>query len=392
MAEGMERPPPLTGAEVPHPNDSRRTDFTTLPVIWNGLAERRLREHVLLARSWRDKNAGPRPKRYNGAWDDLCRVAAGIVEAREVPSSLRYVFYRLVTLDLLVNDLSDYNQLTSASAKARREGWFPRLVDHNREIHRPAAYGSLGEQLHAESERMIDRDAGQPYAIFVAVEKATVAESVKSWMEPYGIPVIVLRGYASQTLIDQVGEDVSEEMDVEVAEVAGDVLGMLGTESRPSVLLTIGDFDASGDHLMRLFVERTNCWEKVISVGVTFEQARDLPQAPAKKTDTRIAKFVERYWPEEYNRLLHDMRDRTQAQKVAKLAEVACQVEVEALEAAATADNPEPLRAHLLDALADYWDREVAQAQLVRERRNQRILRALAAAPEDDLAGWLGVA
>jgi len=91
----------------------------------NGLAERRLREHVVLARSWHTKNAGPRPKRYNGAWDDLCDIGARIVEAREVPSSLRYVFYRLVTLDLLQNTDSEYSALSDNTARARRQGSVP---------------------------------------------------------------------------------------------------------------------------------------------------------------------------------------------------------------------------------------------------------------------------
>lgn len=357
------------------------------PVIWDGLAERRLREHIQLVRSWQAKNVGRRPKRYDGSWDDLCHIAAAIVESRGVPSSPRYVFYRLVTLDLLANSDSEYGALATHSARARREGWFPRLVDHNRGIERPGAYGSLAEQLKAEAGRMIDRDAGQPYALFVAVEKAAVVESVKAWVEPYGLPVISLRGYASQTLVDEVGDDVEEELD----EVADDVLDVLRTERRPSVLLTIGDFDASGDHLMRLFVERTNCWEKVINVGVTFEQAQHLLQAPAKKTDTRMSGFVERYWPDDYHRLLRDMRDRTPQQRAAKLAEVACQVEVEALEAAATDDDPEPLRSLLVDAISAFWDQDAADVQLRRERRNQTILRALAAKPVDELAGWLGV-
>ncbi len=357
----------------------------------SAVALRRLQEHVTLARSWHGKNgaAGPRPKRFNGAWDHICQVAADIVLEREVPSSLRYVFYRLVVMDVLQNSLSDYTALATNTAQARRDGWFPRLVDHNREIHREPTYATLAEQLWEESERMLDRDGGQPYATYVAVEKQTVAESVKHWLRPYGIPIIVLRGYASQTLIDEVGDDASEEADLEVAEIAADVLGVARTEGRPLVLLTIGDFDASGDHLMRLFVERTDCWYKVVKVGVTFDQAQRLPQAPAKKTDTRIAGFVERYWPDDYRRLVWDMRDRTPLQRATRLAEVACQVEVEALEAAATNTDPEPLRTLLLDALTPYWDNDVHQEQIAKEKRNQRLLRGIAARSEDEIEAWL---
>jgi hypothetical protein len=83
------------------------------------------------------------------------------------------------------------------------------------------------------------------------------------------------------------------------------------------------------------------------------------------------------------------MRDRTPQQRAAKLAEVACQVEVEALEAAATDDDPEPLRTLLQKALARYWDDEAAQAQIAKERRLQRTLRQLAERSEDEIDQWL---
>jgi hypothetical protein len=147
-----------------------------------GISVRRLREHVDLSRSWHAKNVGRRPKRYNGAWDDICQIAAHLVDARAVPSSLRYVFYRLVTLGILENSLSEYTALATSTAAARRAGWFPRLVDHNREIWRPWSWDSLNEALTYSADRPIDRDRGQPYAIFVPVDKATVAESVKHWL------------------------------------------------------------------------------------------------------------------------------------------------------------------------------------------------------------------
>lgn len=353
---------------------------------------KRLQEHVVLTRSYHAKNGngrGPKPKRYNGAWQDICQLAAQIVRDREVPSSLRYVFYRLVTQHVLLNSLSDYTALATNTAKARREGTFPRMVDHNREIYRPGCYESLSDQLKSECSRMIDRDVGQPYGIFVAVEKMTVAESVKHWLRPYCIPTIILRGYASQTLIDEVTDDAMEEAEAEVSEMAADVLGMARTDERPLVLLTIGDFDASGDHLMRLFVERTDCWETVIQVGVTSEQATTLEQAPAKAKDTRLEGFVRRYWPERYAELQRDMRDRTQEEKIQKYADTACQVEVEALEANATLEDPEPLRTLLMEALAPFWDDDVAEEQKVKERRMQSILRRLADRSEDDIESWL---
>lgn len=98
---------------------------------------------------------------------------------------------------------------------------------------------------------------------------------------------------------------------------------------------------------------------------------------------------MEKYWPEDYYRLMHDMRDRTPLQRAAKLAEVACQVEVEALEAAATDDDPEPLRTLLLEALSPYWDEDVHREQIAKEARSQLILRGLADRTADEIEQWL---
>lgn len=336
-------------------------------------------------------------RRYHGAWDDICEIGAEIVEARltesGVRSSLRYVFYRLVSLGYLRNTLPEYTNLSTSSAQARRDGRFPRLVDHNREIFRPFHWESFEEAMRWASDRPIDRDHGQPYALFVVVEKSTVAESVKVWLRPYGIPIVSLRGYSSQTLIDEVTDEADDEADDEIAEVAAEVLGWNPDDQRPRILFTIGDFDPSGENLMAVFIDRTDCWDEVIQVGVSFEQALDLPvQPPAKKTDTRLEKFTEKYWPEAYERICRDMRDRTQEQRLVKFAEIACQVEVEALEANATDSDPEPLRTLLMDAIEPYWSEEAAAEQLAREERLQEILRELASREEDEVAEWLGVA
>jgi hypothetical protein len=335
----------------------------------------------------------PGKNRYHGAWDDLCDIAVEIFESRletsGVRSSLRYLFYRLVSMGYLKNTTSESTMLSQNSARRRREGKFPKLVDHNREIHRPFSLDSVEEALTDAARWPVDRDAGQPYALFVAVEKSTVYESVKVWLEQYGIPVASLRGYSSQTLIDDVSEDAETEALQDVAEVAESVLSAIG--DRPTILFTIGDFDPSGENLMEVFVKYTDCWADVIKVGVTYEQAMTLPAVPpnAKSTDTRLEKFTAKYWPEEYERICHDMRDRDQKERLAKFAEIACQVEVEALEANATEDDPEPLRTLLMAAIAPYWNEGAAAEQIEKEEGVHRILTMLAEVDQDDLVEWL---
>ncbi len=337
--------------------------------------------------------------RKHGGWDVLVNIAQEVFEARletsGIRSSLRYLFYRMVTMGYLKNSLSEATALSQNTAKARRgvlsDGKtlrtlvFPRLIDHNREVWRSPEVVSFSDALQSAADWPLDPDGGQPKALFVVVEKSTVGESVKVWLKDYGIPIVTLRGYSSQTLIDETKDDVVAEADLPsiVAEVTSAV------RDRPAIVFTIGDFDASGVHLMNLFIERTDCWDAVVPIGVTFDQSEELEQAPAKSEDNRIHWFVEQYWPEEYARITHDMQGCNPKQIAAKLAGVSRQVEVEALEANATDDDPEPLRTLLMDAINQHWNEDVRSEQLSKEHHMQEVLKALSERTMDDIEDWL---
>src|SRR5665213_2793971 len=67
-------------------------------------------------------------------WAVVLRHAAEIVSGYDTGVTLRQVYYRLVADQSLPNTLSSYNQLSVKSAVARREGWFPALIDPQRTI------------------------------------------------------------------------------------------------------------------------------------------------------------------------------------------------------------------------------------------------------------------
>ena len=96
---------------------------------------------------------------------------------------------------------------------------------------------------------------------------------LRSWFGDLGIPRVALRGYSSQTLVDDVAEEV---------------LGARGGD-RPSVLIYCGDLDPSGVDIERDFGERTGCFDEVILVAVTEGQIDELGLivAAAKSGDSR---------------------------------------------------------------------------------------------------------
>jgi hypothetical protein len=153
----------------------------------------------------------------------------------------------------------------------------------------------------------------------LAVEKAGLVEQLSAWFGHYGVPIVALGGYASQSLVEEVIRDVDR-------------------YHRPAVLLYAGDHDPSGEDIDRDFVERTDVFAEVVRVALTAAQVEEygLPPMVGKATDSRAAGFV-----------------RTHGGLV--------QVEVDAL-------PPDVLRGLYAAELALWWDDDAGTASLDQER------------------------
>jgi hypothetical protein len=68
-------------------------------------------------------------------WPAILEHAAAIVESYETGVTLRQLFYRLVADGTLANTRAAYSQLSDQTARARRGGTFPDLLDRGRLIH-----------------------------------------------------------------------------------------------------------------------------------------------------------------------------------------------------------------------------------------------------------------
>jgi hypothetical protein len=156
-------------------------------------------------------------------------------------------------------------------------------------------------------------------SIYIGVEKAGLVAQLDSWFGDRGLPILALGGFASQSYVDRIKEDVQ-------------------IDGRPAVLLYAGDFDPSGEDISRDFILRTDCWDRVVRVALTSQQVIDfnLPQAVGKASDSRAAGFGERH-----GELL--------------------QVELDAL-------PPDALRSLFETAVAPYWDASAYQRSLDQEK------------------------
>lgn len=212
-------------------------------------------------------------------WEPIVARAAMWTSEQEVLVTLRQVFYRLVSDQLIPNTSSMYKTLSRRTAKARREGWFPALADGTREVVLPTTFRDLDDLSKAAADSFqLDRWAGQERLVVMALEKRGMLSQFQQWFGRYGFPIVPMGGFASQTIAD-------------------DVAALVEQDGRSAVLLYAGDFDASGMDIQRDFGERTDCWETSMRIALTPEQVDEfsLPDNPAKESDSRTAAFAAQY-------------------------------------------------------------------------------------------------
>ncbi|MEW1632256.1 hypothetical protein AB0387_33680 [Streptomyces sp. NPDC089173] len=189
-------------------------------------------------------------------WPAVVDRAREIAKSYEGGVTLRQVMYRLVSEGALPHTAPMYRRLSAQLGKARREGRFPGLIDTVREIHVPPAWPGADRFVAEMPGRFrLDRTEGQEHALYVAAEKDTLRQQLTGWLAYAGIPVLVVRGFGSQSHADVVRNRVT----------AG---------PRDAVLLVVGDFDCSGEDVERDRVARTGCWIRTERMLLTYEQVR----------------------------------------------------------------------------------------------------------------------
>lgn len=219
------------------------------------------------------------------SWPPVIARAADIVRAAPLPMSLRQVFYALVSEGLIPNAEYTYTNLSRLTARPRRTGDFPALADGTREVLVPTWWPSP-ERARADLRRQYreDRTEGQPFTIVVAVEKRGMVPMLSAeFGSGYGLPVVAVGGFASETL-------------------EAETMAYCRRYDRPRVLLYAGDHDPSGDIEVRgsipwTFARNTGPWDAVVRVAVTPEQIAEhqLLENPGKESDSRAAAFRQRY-------------------------------------------------------------------------------------------------
>lgn len=269
-------------------------------------------------------------------WPPVLQHGVTIVGSYDTGVTLRQLFYRLVADETLPNTRSYYQTLSSYTAKGRREGTFPDLLDRTSRIERPSSYDGVDEVMDFVIDYLYrrDRTEGQDWTIYLGVEKAGLSAQLHSWFDDLGLPIVALGGYASQTLCDAVRRDIEK-------------------QARPAALAYAGDLDPTGIDIDRDFVARVGVFDKVIRVALTPEQVEQyrLPFS---------------FDPEVMEKLEKDPR----AAAFKRLYGGLQQYEVDAL-------PPEVLRDLYRSAISEFWDEDAYNEVIAQEDDDVEQLRQM---------------
>jgi hypothetical protein len=225
------------------------------------------------------------PKSTRLSWPPVLALAAEIVRSYDTGVTLRQLFYRLVAAAIVPNLNSYYRRLSELTAAGRRAGTFPELLDRTSGIEQARTFDGPDQAREwLRDMYRTDRTAGQPWTIYLGVEKAGLSAQLDSWFGGLGVPIIALGGYASQSLIGQIRDDIY-------------------WQKRPAALVYAGDHDPTGEDIVRDLVARVGLFARVMRVALTPEQVStyNLPFNPSAEVaaklerDPRAAGFMERH-------------------------------------------------------------------------------------------------
>lgn len=226
---------------------------------------------------------------------ETIRSARGILEEYRVQGydlSLRQLYYQFVSRDMLPNTQRDYKNLGSVINDARLAGeidW-EMIKDRGRETVENAHWRTPAEFLDdAMPQFQIDKWQRQPRHVEVMVEKQALEGVLEPVCRDLDVPFSANKGYSSASHL----YDASRRM-----------LPAL-EHGRAVYVLYLGDHDPSGIDMTRDVEERLQLLLgfpvpesfTVRRVALNMEQIRryNPPENPAKLTDSRAEKYIERY-------------------------------------------------------------------------------------------------
>lgn len=259
-----------------------------------------------------------------------CNAVIKAFQARGHKLTLRQLYYQLVTKNLIENTPQSYKRLGKAVSTGRLTGeidW-DAIEDRVRVPKKHPEWGNLHSLVEsAIYSYRLPRLKGQPTYVELWVEKDALAGVLEPITRRFHVVLMVNRGYSSQSAMYEAAcriDRACRRIEYNFTD-HGEVI-------RPAVVLYLGDFDPSGEDMVRDIQDRLTMFLagyvpdpaeyeskdefeladrespgmnsdlsdddpvdlQVIKIGITKPQIKQYnpPPNPAKRTDSRSKAFI----------------------------------------------------------------------------------------------------
>ena len=212
---------------------------------------------------------------------DIIETAHAILEEAH-PMTVRQVYYQLVSRQVIKNTRSQYQAVSNALRDARKAGVIPWEWIEDR-LRRPRSVAMWDDPKDfASVARQYRRDVWPTQTEYLEVwlEKDALSGIFEDVLSGYGVTLQVGRGYDGWDSIRNAAEryNISEQ----------------------TTILYFGDFDPSGEDMVRSLGERLRFFKtspEIIKCALNADDVSryNLPPDFAKRSDSRAAAFIEKH-------------------------------------------------------------------------------------------------
>jgi hypothetical protein len=224
-------------------------------------------------------------KRFRRTKAEIAGIKRTIIDilSNDNPQTVRQVFYALTVRGVIKKAEVDYQRTVVRLLTDMREAGeipFSWIADNTRWMRKPATFTGLDACLK-NTANFYRRDlwAAMPIYCEVWCEKDALAGVILEETEPYDVPLMVARGYASISFLHSAADTIK-------------------SKGKPAYVYHFGDLDPSGADAARDIEAKLRRYTQGAEIhferpAVTREQVVqwNLPTRPTKMSDPRAKKF-----------------------------------------------------------------------------------------------------
>lgn len=216
-------------------------------------------------------------------------------QAQGYKLTLRQLYYQLVSRNVIANHDREYKKLSRILTEGRMCGLvdWDAIEDRLRRPQNVYTVVDIEDALQDTYDQYrLNRQLGQSKHIEVWVEKDAISNVLKRVTQKYGINILVNRGFASVTAI----KDAYNRFKRKIKDGKDVVILYLGDHD-PSGLDMIRDINARVSEMLDYDFAYSRDMFTVDPIALTMPQIKKYnpPPNPAKVTDSRSPKYIEKY-------------------------------------------------------------------------------------------------